>query len=108
MDLIIIIGFVASVVQLIDVTSKAVSYFNDVKNVPNERAKLAMETTFLLALFTDLRYRVEESTSTDPWFAGLRPLGGPLMEFNNAIHAIRHATEARGVESPHTLGGHRA
>lgn len=85
MDPITIVGFVASVVQLIDITSKAVSYFNDVKNAPKERAKLAIETTSLLALFTDLRYRVEETTSTDPWFAGLRSLGGPLMEFNKAM-----------------------
>lgn len=91
MDPITVVGFLAAVVQLIDVTSKAVIYFNDVKNAPKERAKLAREATNLLSLFTELRYRVEETAATDPWFAGLRSLGGqggPLMEFKDAMDAI--------------------
>ena len=82
------VGFVAAVAQLIDVTSKVVNYFNDVKDAPKDRAKLAREAAGLLLLFTDLRFRVEETTSTDPWFIGLRSLrgeGGPLMEFKGAI-----------------------
>ena len=91
MDPITIVGFIAAVVQLIDVTSKVVSYFNDVKDAPKDRAKLAREATGLFALFTDLRYRVEETTSNDPWFTGLRSLGadgGPLMEFQTAMEEI--------------------
>lgn len=91
MDPITIVGFVAAVVQLIDVTSKVVNYLNDVKDAPKDRAKLAREATGLLALFTDLRYRLEETTSTDPWFNGLRSLageGGPLMEFKSEMEDI--------------------
>lgn len=76
MDPITVVGFVAAVAQLIDVTSKVVNYFNDVKNAPKERAKVAREATGLLALLTDLRYRLEDTTSTDSWFTGLRSLGG--------------------------------
>lgn len=86
-----VVGFVAVLVQLIDVTSKVVNYFNDVKDAPKDRAKLSRETIGLLALFIDLRYRVEETTSTDPWFTGLRSLGeerGPLMEFKEATEII--------------------
>ena len=93
MESITIVGIVAAVVQLIDVTSKAVNYLNDVKDAPKDRAKLAREATNLLSLFTELRYRVEETTSTDPWFAGLRSLGGeggPLMEFKSAMEAVVH------------------
>ena len=85
MDPITAVGFVAAVVQLIDVTSKVVNYFNDVKDAPKDRAKLAREAAGLLVLFTDLRYRVEEIESTDPWFTGLRSLGGPLTEFKSAM-----------------------
>lgn len=84
MDPITVIGFLTAVVQLIDVTSKVVSYFNSVKDAPKDQAKLVREATELLALFADLRYRVEETNSTVPWFNGLRSLGeegGPLMEF---------------------------
>ena len=90
-DPISVLGFVAAVVQLIDVTSKAVNYFNDVKNAPKDRAKLAREATYLLSLLTELRYRMEETTSTDPWFTGLRSLGGeggPLMELKSALEVI--------------------
>ena len=78
-----VVSFVAAVTQLIDLTSKAVSYFNDAKDAPKERAKLAREAASLLVLFTDLKYRMEETNSTDPWSTGLRSLGGeggPLME----------------------------
>ena len=86
-----VVGFVAAVAQLIEVTSKAVTYFNDVKDAPKDRAKLAREATNLLSLFTDLRYRVEEASPTDPWFTGLKSLGqegGPLMEFKTAMENI--------------------
>lgn len=92
MDPITVVGFLAAVVQLIDITSKVVNHFNGVKNAPKDRAKLAREATGLLLLFTDLRCRVEEvTTSTDSWFTGLRSLGkegGPLMEFKNAMEDI--------------------
>lgn len=91
MDPITVVGFVAAVVQLIDVTSKVVSYFNSVKDAPKERATLVREATSLLALFADLRCRVDETTSTDPWIAGLQSLGGeegPLMEFKNSMEDI--------------------
>lgn len=62
---------------------KVVSYFNEVKNAPEDRAKLVREATGLLALFTDLRYRVEEvTTSMDPWITGLRSLGRQEGAFN--------------------------
>lgn len=44
-----------------NVTSKVVTHLNDVKDAPKERAKLVREATRLLALLTDLRYRVEET-----------------------------------------------
>ena len=92
MDPITVVGFLAAIVQLIDTTSKVVTYFNGVKNAPKERAKLTREVTGLLLLFTDLRCRVEEvTTSTDSWFTGLQSLGeegGPLMEFKIAMEEI--------------------
>ena len=82
------VGFVAAVVQLIEVTSKVVNYFNDVKDAPKDRAKLAREAAGLLVLFIDLRYRAEETDSTDPWFTGLHSLRGPLREFKSAMENI--------------------
>jgi hypothetical protein len=84
MDPITAVGLIASIVQLIDTISKVISYLNDVKDTPKDRAKLARKASSLLLLLTDLRYRVEETNSTDSWFIGLRLLaghGGPLIQF---------------------------
>lgn len=83
--------FVAVVLQLISVTSKVVKYVSDVERAPKDQAKLLREATGLLALFADLTYRVEGTTSTDPWFDGLRSLGRdgrPMMEFKNAMEDV--------------------
>ena len=91
MDPITVLGMVAAIAQLIEITSKTVRYLNDVKGAPKDRAKLAQEATNLLPVFTQLRYRVEEADSTDPWYIGIRSLGGaggPLKEFESTMEDL--------------------
>jgi hypothetical protein len=91
MDPVTVVGLAAGIVQLIDATAKAVKYLNDAKDAPKDRARLAREAASLLALLTDLRYRVEEAKVTDPWFTGVRLLGvkgGPLEQFKEAIEKL--------------------
>ena len=88
MDPVTVFSLVAGIVQLIDTTTKVIKYINDVKDAPRDRARLALEAASLLALLTDLKYRLEETKSTDPWFTGICSLGvegGPLEQFNEAI-----------------------
>ena len=85
------VGLAASIVQLIDATTKAIKYLNNVKDAPKDRATLAREAANLLALLMDLRCRVEEAESTDPWFTGVRSLGvkgGPLDQFKEAMEEL--------------------
>jgi len=75
------VGLAASVAQIITATTQVVGYINDIKDAPNDRARLAIEVASLTTVFTSLRYRVEELTSSDPWPLGVRSLGvekGPL------------------------------
>lgn len=91
MDPITVVGLVASIVQLINTTATVIQYLNDVKDAPKTRARLAREASDLLALLTDLRYRVEEAESTEPWFTNIRSLGlagGPLSQFQEAIETL--------------------
>jgi hypothetical protein len=91
MDPAAVVGLAASIVQLIGATTKAIKYLNDVKNAPKDRARLAREAISLLGLLTDLRYRVEEVKSTDPWLSGIHSLGvegGPLEQFKNAMDEL--------------------
>ena len=61
------------------------------KGAPKDRAKLAEEATNLLPVFTQLRYRVQEADSTDPWYIGIRSLvgaDGPLKDFESIIEGL--------------------
>lgn len=80
-------SFLAEVVQVIDVTSKVVYFLNNLKDAPSDQAMLMREAISLLALFADLRYRVEGTISTDPWFTSLGGDEGPLMDFTKAMEA---------------------
>lgn len=91
MDPVTAIGLVASVIQLIDVTVQTIKYLNDIKEAPKDRGRLARETTNLLALLTDLRYRVEEAKSAEPWFTSVRALGiegGLLSQFHETMETL--------------------
>lgn len=91
MDPVTAIGLVASIIQLIDVTAQTIKYLNDIKEAPKDRGRLARETTSLLGLLTDLRYRVEEAKSAEPWFTSVRALGvegGPLSQFYEAMETL--------------------
>jgi hypothetical protein len=75
MDLVTVVGLAFSIIQLIDAIVKAVKYLNYVKNASKDRAMLAQEATSLLVLLTNLRYRVEDPKTADPWFTGICSLG---------------------------------
>ncbi|KAI0902853.1 ankyrin [Ustulina deusta] len=87
-----VVGFLASIIQLIETTAKAISYVNDVKDAPTERAQFARHASSLLALLTDLRYRVEEAKSaSEPWFGTLHGLGvkrGPLDQLEDQMGCL--------------------
>src|ERR1700753_4149951 len=91
MDPITVVGLVATLVQLIDATTKVLGYLNDIKNAPKARAHVAQEASLLLALLTSLRFRLEDANTKDPWVKGVLTLGmagGPLDLFREALEAL--------------------
>ncbi|KAH0536690.1 hypothetical protein FGG08_006456 [Glutinoglossum americanum] len=91
MDPVTVVGLAASIIQVINATTKAIKYLNDVKGAPKDRARLAREATSLLALLTDLRYMVEEAKSTDSWFTCVSSLGvemGPIEQFKSEMEEL--------------------
>ena len=90
MDPVTAVGLAASIVQLIDATTKVIKYLNDVKDAPKDRWTLAREATSLLALLTNLRYGLEEPKSTNPLF-NVRSLGvegGAFDQFKEAMEEL--------------------
>lgn len=83
------VGLATCIIQLIDATTKAIKYANDIKDAPRERADFARHASSLLSLVIDLRYQVDEAKScSDPWFASLRGLdaeAGPLAQLTDQM-----------------------
>ncbi|KAH8880540.1 ankyrin, partial [Thozetella sp. PMI_491] len=95
MDPVSAVGLVASVAQLIDIVTRTISFLNDIKNAPRERAGLAIELSGLLAVLTSLRYRIDEEPRSDgkqsSWFAAVRFLGvnnGPIAQLEETMKAV--------------------
>ena len=96
MDVITGAGLVASIIQIIDATTKAIKYLNDVKDAPKDRVQLAHEATSILVLLTQLRYRLEGEDAKASWYAGIRGLGsvnGPLMQLHGAMLSLAKRLE---------------
>ena len=99
-------GLAASIVQLIDATTKAYIYLNEVKHATKERAELAMEAANLVPLLTGLRNRVEKAgdDSEQNWINNIKKLGepdGPLEQFQGIMlklqSKLRPATGMKAV-----------
>ena len=89
MDPVTVLGLVASIVQLIDATSKVIKYINEVKDTPKERETLAQEAANLMPLLMTLKQRA--SSSDESWFSAVRLLGvpeGPVPQLQTAMEQM--------------------
>ncbi|KAK6336186.1 hypothetical protein TWF696_001749 [Orbilia brochopaga] len=81
----------ASVIAILQLTTTVANYLNGVKNASKDQKRCAIETSNLFALLTSLKYRLEEATSTDPWYDRVRTLteeNGPLSQYKLALEQI--------------------
>jgi hypothetical protein len=97
------LSLTASITALISTTAQVVSYLNDVKDAPKERAKLASEVACLYPLLIQLKYRVDDAAAGDKWSEStLKLLGGsngPLDQFGKALAELaRKLAPATGLK----------
>ena len=81
----------ASIVALLQITGKLLSYLNDVRNTTKDQAQLAVEASNIYGLLASLRFRVEQSDAHDPWFSAVQNLGtenGPLDQAKEALERL--------------------
>ncbi|KAL8963127.1 MAG: hypothetical protein Q9193_000562 [Seirophora villosa] len=83
-----LVGAVASITQLVDITAKTVQYLNSVKDASKERLKVAREASGLLPLLWDLQSHVDASNNEDR----SRRVGS-LAANHGAIDQLREALE---------------
>ena len=79
----------ASIIAILQLTSKVISCLDDVKDAPKERAQCAIEASNIYNLLTTLRYRLEERASNEPWYAEIQKLG----EKNSVLDQYKLALE---------------
>ncbi|KAI2611952.1 hypothetical protein GGR54DRAFT_336487 [Hypoxylon sp. NC1633] len=85
------LSITASVIAIAELTSKAVNYLNGVKNASKDQERCALEASSLFTLLTSLKYRLEDTTPTDPWYARVLDLGtenGALSQYKVALERL--------------------
>ncbi|RYP68349.1 hypothetical protein DL771_006735 [Monosporascus sp. 5C6A] len=85
----------ASIIAILQLTSKVIEYLNDVKDASKDRARCAIEASNLYSLLVNLRFRLEEGNSNEPWYAAVRALGvenGPLDQYRHALEQLHPKT----------------
>jgi hypothetical protein len=82
----------ASIIAILQVTAALVSYANDVKDAPKDRARFAMEASSLSSLLLNLRYQIEDEQSNEAWFKEVALLAvsdGPLVQYKHALEKLQ-------------------
>ena len=89
----------ASVIAVLQLSSKVLGYLNEVKDASKDRAKCAVELANLYSLLAALRFHLEEGRSDSPWFTTVRALAvenGPLDQFKQALEQLQNKFRASG------------
>lgn len=85
------LGVAASIIAVLQLTGKLVSYLNDVKDAPKERTRCAREASGFYSMLVTLRYDLEDCDPAEPWFQAMRSLGslgGPLDSMKVLLEAL--------------------
>jgi hypothetical protein len=82
----------ASIIAILQLSGKVLSYLNDVKDASKDRARCAIEASNLHSLLVNLRFRLEEGGASQPWYTAVRALAlenGPLDQFKQALVTLQ-------------------
>ncbi|PBK68992.1 hypothetical protein ARMSODRAFT_171243 [Armillaria solidipes] len=101
------IGFASALISLVEATVTVISYLNDVKNAPAERAQLLKELTslniFLGTLNSLVQIATEPDTSTVEWLATVRALNVPDGPFRQLSSLLEDLKRKLAPEGPRTF-----
>ena len=81
----------ASVIAILQLTSKVISYLNDINNAPKDCRTCALETANLCNLLTSLRFHLDDANEGDPWYTNVRALAvanGPLDQYKQGLEKL--------------------
>src|SRR5258708_35340632 len=81
----------ASVIAILQLTGEGIKYLNAVKDAPRECQQCTVEASNLQSLLINLRYRLEQGQTGDPWFTEVQALNvenGPLDQYKQALEQL--------------------
>ena len=81
----------ASIVALLQFSSKIIGYLSDVKGAPKELQKLRLEVCSVLPMLSILQDQADQAQQGESWSATLRTLTdpqGPLEQFQNSLERL--------------------
>ena len=76
------LSITASIIAVLELNGTLMNYANSVRHAPKERTRFAREASNMYALLTNLRFRMEDAHSGDPWFDQVKLLGAPSGVFD--------------------------
>lgn len=82
----------ASIIAILQLSAKVLSYLNDVKDASKGRALCAIEASNIHNLLTKLRFRLAEGHEHQSWFIEVQALAvenGPLDQFKQALETLQ-------------------
>lgn len=82
----------ASIIDILQLSAKTLSYLNDVKDASKDRIQCAIELSNLYSLLLQLRFRLEEGVSNQPWYTAVRALAvedGLLDQYKQALELLQ-------------------
>ncbi|KAF2179089.1 hypothetical protein K469DRAFT_597298 [Zopfia rhizophila CBS 207.26] len=81
----------AGIIAVLQLTSRVITYLNDVKDAPKECRKCMIEVSNSNTLLLKLNLRLSESSSQEPWYAEVQALAakdGPLDQYMLALQHL--------------------
>jgi hypothetical protein len=92
----------ASIIAVLQITGSVIEYLNAVKDAPKECQQCTIEASHLQSLLMNLRYRLEQGQTGDPWFTAVRALSienGPLDQYKQVLELLLSRVEIQdGVQ----------
>ncbi|KAF2200242.1 ankyrin, partial [Delitschia confertaspora ATCC 74209] len=89
----------ASIIAILQLSAKVLTYLNDVKDASKDRVQCAVEASNLNTLLLNLRFRLEEGGSIQPWYTAVRALAvenGPLDQYKQALDLLQSRMTEEG------------
>jgi hypothetical protein len=89
----------ASIIAILQLSGKVLTYLNDVKDASQDHARCAVEAANLHSLLLNLRFRLEDGVLDQSWYTARRALAvesGPLDQFKEALEMLQAKMTDRG------------